>query len=114
MLCHNGLDEIQIHSAPVIEKCYIEFLRNSQDPDEREYEDDADQIREALIHANYFSLKDVQICLGVDLSPLEGESGYASIQSLHRLLRTIYPPDLVEDATQPPQKQAELSAANGL
>jgi hypothetical protein len=37
--------EIQTHSKPVIEHCYREFLIQNHDPDEREYSEDADQIR---------------------------------------------------------------------
>ena len=43
------VDEIQVHSKPVIEKCYREFLLNNQYPEEREYPDSADQIREVLV-----------------------------------------------------------------
>jgi len=42
------VDEIQSHSKPVIEHCYREFLLQNHDPDEREYTDAADQIREVL------------------------------------------------------------------
>ena len=61
------VDEIQTHSKPVIEHCYREFLLQNHDPDEREYPDAADQIREVLIHGNYLSQKDIEICLGFDL-----------------------------------------------
>jgi hypothetical protein len=59
--------EIQTHSRPVIEHCYHEFLLQNHDPEEREYPDDADQIREVLIHENYLSQNDIDICLGFDL-----------------------------------------------
>jgi hypothetical protein len=44
-------DEIQTHSIPTIQRCYASFLTESHDPDERKYFEDADQIREVLIHA---------------------------------------------------------------
>ena len=59
--------EIQTHSQPVIEHCYREFLLQNHDPDEREYPDAADQIREVLIHGNYLSQKDIEICLCFDV-----------------------------------------------
>jgi len=67
------VDEIQTHSKPVIEHCYREFLIENYDPDERAYTDPADQIREVLIHENYLSQEDIEICLGFDLTSL----GYA-------------------------------------
>ena len=51
------VDEIQIHSRPVIEHCYREFLLQNHDPEEREYPEAADQIREVLIHGHYLSQK---------------------------------------------------------
>ena len=42
---------------PVIEHCYHQFLLDNHDPDEREYPEAADQIREVLIHQNYLSQK---------------------------------------------------------
>ena len=48
-------DEIQTHSVPTIQRCYARFLEESNNPDDREYSDDTDQIREVLIHGNYLS-----------------------------------------------------------
>src|SRR4030065_2839498 len=62
------VDEIQTHSMPVIEHAYREFLLQNHDAEEREYPDAADQIREVLIHGNYFSRRDIEICLGCDLA----------------------------------------------
>src|SRR3990170_3768848 len=49
------VDEIQTHSKPVIEHAYREFLLQNHDPEEREYPDEVDQIREVLVHGNYLS-----------------------------------------------------------
>jgi hypothetical protein len=54
------VDEIQTHSRPVIEQGYRDFLLQNHDPEEREYPDAADQIREMLIHENYLSQKDIE------------------------------------------------------
>jgi hypothetical protein len=56
--------EIQEHSRPVIEHCYREFLSNNCNSEDREYPDAVDQITEVLIHANYLSQKDIEICHG--------------------------------------------------
>lgn len=64
------VDVIQTHSRPVIEHCYWEFLLHNYDPDEQEYPETADQIREVLIHGHYLSQKDIGICLSFDLASL--------------------------------------------
>ena len=80
------VNEIQSHSRPVIDSCYREFLLQNHDPEEREYPDPADQIREVLIHENYLSQKDIDICLACDLTSLTGHEQYASIRQLHDAL----------------------------
>jgi hypothetical protein len=84
------VDEIQTHSRPVIEHCYRDFLLQNHDPDEREYPDATDQIREVLIHGNYLSQKDVDICVGFDLEALAHNPGIASIHELHDALVANY------------------------
>ena len=90
------VDEIQTHSKPVIEHCYRDFLDQNCDSEEREYPDAADQIREVLIHGNYLSHKDIEICLGFDLGLLAGSAGIASIRELHHALVTNYSTDDAE------------------
>ena len=84
------VDEIQRHSTPVIEHCYREFLLQNHDPEEREYVDDADQIREVLIHGNYLSQKDIEICVAFDLETLTAEHGHPHMRQLHQTLRANY------------------------
>jgi hypothetical protein len=74
--------EIQAHSKPVIEHGYRDFLLQNHDPENREYPDDTDQIREVLIHANYLSQKDVEICLGFDVDTLSNEIEFPAIKEL--------------------------------
>jgi hypothetical protein len=82
--------EIQSHSEPVIENCYREFLLKTHDPDVREYGDETDQIREILIHGNYLSQKDIEVCIGFDLDALPPHEAMADIQRLHECLRSDY------------------------
>jgi hypothetical protein len=84
------VDEIQSHSKPVIERCYREFLVQNHDPDEREYPDPVDQIREVLIHGNYLSQKDIDICLAYDLANLADRLEIDRIRTLHEALRLAY------------------------
>ena len=84
------VDEIQGHSKPVIQRCYREFLLKSHDPDEREYSETSDQIREALIHANYMSQRDIGICLTCNLGDLRGRAQFPNIEALHQQLHAAY------------------------
>jgi hypothetical protein len=84
------VDEIQAHSRSVIERCYREFLLKSHDPDDREYSEGNDQIREVLIHGNYMSQKDIEFCLGHDLNDLSGRDEFPNIEALHQDLRAVY------------------------
>ena len=87
------VDEIQTHSRPVIEHAYREFLLQNHDPEEREYPDAADQIREVLIHENYLSQKDIDICLVFDVAGLVEQPAFESIRALHEALISGYGPD---------------------
>jgi len=87
------VDEIQIHSRLVIEHTYRDFLLQNHDPEEREYPDAADQIRELLIHENYLSQEDIDICLDFDLAGIEDRPEIDSIRTLHEVLKSEYGPD---------------------
>ena len=84
------VDEIQTHSKPVIEHCYREFLLGSDDPEEREYPEASDQIREILIHGHYLSQKDVEICLGFDVKTLADPASLKQVRGLHESLVNEY------------------------
>ena len=85
-----GVDEIQTHSEPIIQRCYSKFLEDNHDPEVREYPDDEDQIREVLIHENYLSQKDIEICAAYDLSPHMMQNNFSDIHALHQNLRQRY------------------------
>ena len=87
------VDEIQSHSRSVIEHCYQNFLLESNDADTREYADATDQIREVLIHQHYLSRKDIEICLGFDLTNLAHWPAFDSIRKLHEVLKSEYGSD---------------------
>lgn len=82
--------EIQTYSKPVIEHCYQKFLLENHDPEEREYPDATDQIREVLIHQNYLSQKDIEICLGFDITSLPAHEHLDNIRQLHDVLKSVY------------------------
>jgi len=84
--------EIQTHSRPVIEHCYREFLLHNCDPEEREYAEAADQIREVLIHGHYLSQKDIEICRAFDLSRIGDKASAEHARDLHEALILDYSP----------------------
>lgn len=76
------MDAIQNHMQPVIHDCLLRFLHESGNSDEREYTDPSDQVREVLIHANYFSPKDIEAARAFDINSLAGEAHYAEFRTL--------------------------------
>ena len=84
------VDEIQNHSKPVIDHCYREFLLQNNDPDEREYPEAEDQIREVLIHSNYLSQKDIDICHAFDLVTFAAHPEYENMRLLHDALMATW------------------------
>ena len=89
------VEEIETHSKPLIERCYREFLVHSADPEEREYLDPVDQIREVLIHGNYLSQKDIEICLAFGVESLAERPSTGGIRALHA---TLVETTMLEDA----------------
>ena len=84
------VNEIQMHSSPIIQRCYSRFLAEGNDPDDREYADDVDQIREVLIHEHYLSRKDIEICAAFDISEYKTHNNIRNIEALHHSLRSHY------------------------
>lgn len=89
----NFVDEIQNLSKPIIDGCLTEFLKNSWNADERPYLDDAEQIREVLIHDNYLSQKDIELMRGFDISRLSAEEHFAEMENLFHIFAELYKPD---------------------
>jgi hypothetical protein len=81
---------IQRHMRPIIIEVYGRFLVESSDIEEREYADPKLEIEVSLIHQNYISPKDIEICLGYDLAPLGTDPNFAAIQALHQCLQENY------------------------
>lgn len=89
--------EIQTHSKPTILRCYERFVQENFDAEDREYVENADQIREVLIHENYMSREDIRICMFADLDSLRAHPEFLRMKALHRtLVENYYDP--LEDA----------------
>lgn len=81
---------IQGHMRPIIKEVYGRFLVESSDIEEREYADPKQEIEVSLIHQNYVSQKDIEICLAYDLVPLNTNPNFPAIETLHQTLRNTY------------------------
>ncbi len=84
------MEAIQNHMQSVIHDCMTQFLLESWDLESREYEDPLDQIREVLIHANYFSQKDIEACINFDISVLSSSEHYEESKALFEVFTTAY------------------------
>ena len=88
-----SVEEIQSHSQPMMNNCYEQFLLQGHTADEREYPDIEDQVREVLIHANYLSRKDIELCVSFDASGLAASHDESeAIEEMHNTLREVYGP----------------------
>ena len=85
---------IQIHMRPVLHQCLKAFLLESASPvEERAYEDPVDQIRELLVHKNYFSLKDIEACLSFDIQTMSAEPQFEVGKVLFDQFVALYAPE---------------------
>lgn len=84
------IDHIQQHMTPVLHDCLRTFLEQNADPEEWEYSLPKDQIDAALIHAHYFSHKDIDACLAFDISAYDGHAAADSIRELFSSFREAY------------------------
>lgn len=81
---------IQGHMHPIVCEVYGRFLRESSDIDEREYADSDQEIEVNLIHRNYISQKDIEVCLSFNITTLQSHEHYDNIQALHNALTSKY------------------------
>lgn len=81
------------HMRPVIIELYARFLRESAEPEEREYADPFEEIRINLIGKYYLSQKDVDICVGFDPASIADRPGDDYIRELHQALKAEYGSD---------------------
>lgn len=56
----------------------------------RQYIDEADQIREVLIHGNYLSQKDIEHLLTYDITQLSGDPNYNAMKQLFETFQAEY------------------------
>jgi hypothetical protein len=83
---------IQKHMHPIILEVYRRFLVESSNIEEREYAESEQEIEINLIHRNYISQKDIEVCLTYNLASVEDQQEISSIRTLHEVLTTEYGP----------------------
>lgn len=81
---------IEDHMKLVVVEVYQHFLNDSADQEELEYATLDQEIEVNLIHRNYVSRKDIDICLGYDIRVLSGHQNFGVIEELHKSLRKTY------------------------
>jgi hypothetical protein len=81
---------IHQHMRPIIMEVYGRFLVESCDTEEREYADPDQEVEVNLIHRNYVSQKDIDVCLTYDLAKYQTHTNFPAIEALHRSLQRQY------------------------
>lgn len=91
---------IEAHMKPVIIDLYFRFLRESANPDEREYAEPKDEITANLVHKHYMSAADIAFCRSAEIAGLQDHLGFEEIATLHDMLAKLFPsePDAAEAA----------------
>lgn len=102
---------IEQHMRPVILEVYARFLKESSDIEEREYADPNQEIEVSLIHRNYISQEDIEICLAYDLAALKTHTNFSEIESLHQCLRDTYTDSDTTTAVKPTLPQTTSTQA---
>ena len=88
---------IETHMKPVILELYQRFLRDSSDPEERQYADPADEMTANFVHANYMSAADIVFCGEFDIEVLNAEPQFDEMRILHGTLpNTVTEEDIAE------------------
>lgn len=82
---------IEAHMQPVIRQLYERFLRDSADPEEREYAGLEDEVTANFVHKNYMSSADVAFCRTFDIERLRNEPFYDAMTELHGAVAALYP-----------------------
>jgi hypothetical protein len=85
------IEKIQNHSARLVKSCYENFLLASVDPENREFTDDEDQIREILGYGNYLSLKDISFLKEFDIAKFSTHERFDDICKLVTTFNSMYP-----------------------
>jgi hypothetical protein len=76
------VDQIDKKTGPIITACTEKFLLGSASPEDNEYIDENDQVREVFMKGNYFSSNDMDRAGLYPIDNLEKRAGYPYVQRL--------------------------------
>lgn len=82
---------IEAHMQPVIVELYFRFLRDSANPDEREYAEPKDEITANLLHKYYMSAADIAFCRSANIEGVPWAPPFAQVEALHGTLDELFP-----------------------
>lgn len=77
---------IEAHMQPVILELYDRFLKDSADPELREYADPVDEVTANFVHRFYMSEADLAFCRGFDITALATGPLNEEMAALHAAL----------------------------
>lgn len=89
---------IESHMKPVILDMYGRFLLDSAEQEELQYDTLHQEIEVNLIHRDYVSLKDIEICLEFDISVHTAHQKFELIGALHQSLAERFSADIADVA----------------
>jgi hypothetical protein len=75
---------------PLLEDTFIQFLKESLNPEDNQYTDFYEQITEVLVRENGLSKSDIRQLISYDISSLSGEQNYDEIFNLFSTFKTQY------------------------
>ena len=81
---------IQQHMSQIILDVYGCFLESSSDIEEREYAEAEQEIEVNLIHRNYISQKDIELCINFKIETFKTHPNFPEIENLHQCLYDVY------------------------
>jgi hypothetical protein len=79
---------IHEHSRSIMKSCYLNFLTDNNDPEDWQYSETVDQVREVLIHENYLSQRDVDFCCSIDVKSILDQ--FPRVAELHDVLIVVF------------------------
>lgn len=77
---------IEAHMRTVILELYDRFLKDSADPELREYADPVDEVTANFVHRYYMSEADLAFCRGFDITALAADPLNEEMAALHAAL----------------------------
>jgi hypothetical protein len=80
---------IHDHTRPIITACTKKFLLESANPEENEFLNENDQVRELFAKGNYLSSQDILVACEFPIEQLKNEENYQYIEKLFRAISDL-------------------------